>query len=91
MFGGYGQQSLQEQQMQAMMEQKQMKDFMKMYSNLVSKCFDDCVSQFDDKTLTERETTCTRNCTQKFMKLNERIGARFAEENQKLMESQGRK
>ncbi|PVV01345.1 hypothetical protein BB560_004238 [Smittium megazygosporum] len=89
MFGGYNKgPSLQEQQMQAMMEQRQMKDFMKMYVKLVNNCFDDCINGFEEKNLTDNEIACTRKCTQKFMKVNERVGARFSEEHQKMLESQ---
>ncbi|PVU94714.1 hypothetical protein BB561_002323 [Smittium simulii] len=92
MFGGYNQgASFQEQQIQAMMEQKQVKDFMKMYTKLVANCFDDCVISFEEKSLSEKELNCSRRCTQKFMKFNERISSRFAEENQALMEAQARK
>ncbi|OMJ11462.1 Mitochondrial import inner membrane translocase subunit TIM9 [Smittium culicis] len=92
MFGGIGRnQPAQDYQLQAMLEQKQVKDFMKMYSNLVARCFNDCVTSFDEKSLTERESTCSKNCANKFMKHNERLGARFAEENQALMEDQARK
>ncbi|KAJ1948258.1 protein transporter tim9 [Linderina pennispora] len=88
--GGYGQQSYFDQQMQRMMEQKQLKDFMRMYSNLVSRCFDDCVVDFTSNKLSDKELTCVNRCTLKNMKLNERIGQRFAEENAKLMEDQAR-
>ncbi|KAJ1675225.1 protein transporter tim9 [Spiromyces aspiralis] len=89
MFGGY-QPSFEQQRMQALVEQKQMKDFMRLYSTLVSRCFDDCVHDFNSKVLSENETSCVNKCTLKFMKMNERIGQRFAEENQKLMEEQAK-
>ena len=37
------------------MERKQMKDFMNMYTNLVQRCFNDCVSDFSSKTLLGKE------------------------------------
>ncbi|KAJ2890865.1 protein transporter tim9 [Coemansia aciculifera] len=89
MYNNYGA-SYQEQRLQQMMEQKQLKDFMRMYSNLVSRCFEDCVSEFTSNTLNDKELTCVTRCTLKNMKLNERIGQRFAEENAKLMEDQAK-
>ncbi|KAJ2163130.1 hypothetical protein GGF46_000059 [Coemansia sp. RSA 552] len=89
MFNNYGA-SYQEQRMQQLMEQKQLRDFMRMYSNLVGRCFDDCVTDFTSNKLSERELSCTNRCTLKNMKLNERIGQRFGEESSKLMEDQAR-
>jgi len=66
--------------MQRIIEQKQMKDFMSLYSGLVQRCFDGCIHDFTSRALTSKETTCVTNCTQKFLKHSERIGARFAEE-----------
>ncbi|KAJ2821601.1 protein transporter tim9 [Coemansia erecta] len=89
MFNNYGQ-SYQEQRMQQLMEQKQLRDFMRMYTNLVARCFDDCVDDFTSNTLGERELSCAKRCTLKNMKFNERIGQRFAEESAKMMEDQAR-
>ncbi|OMH78897.1 Mitochondrial import inner membrane translocase subunit TIM9 [Zancudomyces culisetae] len=89
MYGRYGN-SVQEQQMQAMLEQKQIKDFMRLYATLVTRCFDDCVTEFTSSAASSKEITCSRNCTKKMMKLNERVGLRFAEENQALMEAQAK-
>ncbi|KAJ2783215.1 protein transporter tim9 [Coemansia javaensis] len=89
MFNGYGA-SYHEQRMQQLMEQKQLRDFMRMYSTLVARCFDDCVTDFTSTKLSERELACANRCTLKNMKLNERIGQRFAEESAKLMEDQAK-
>ncbi|KAI8997462.1 hypothetical protein BDB01DRAFT_771224 [Pilobolus umbonatus] len=42
-------------QITAMIEHKQMKDFMRLYSNLVQRCFDDCATDFTTKSLTGKE------------------------------------
>lgn len=67
-------------QMQQIIEQKQMKDFMRLYSGLVERCFQGCVNDFTSRALTSKETQCVSYCTQKFLKHSERVGARFAEE-----------
>ncbi|TPX33775.1 hypothetical protein SmJEL517_g03415 [Synchytrium microbalum] len=58
-----------------------MKDFMRLYGNLVDRCFNDCINDFTTKVVSEKEGTCLSRCTDKFMKHSERIGARFAEYN----------
>ncbi|WFD39953.1 protein transporter tim9 [Malassezia japonica] len=74
--------------MQRVIEQKQMKDFMRLYTGLVERCFDDCVNDFTSKAPTSKEQACIANCTQKFLKHSERVGARFGEENARLMQQQ---
>lgn len=97
----------------------QMQDFMKLYSGLVERCFNSCVTDFTSKVLTGKEVrssfvysqsqaqgkglggkadalsfspftrmsrrssqaTCVANCSDKFLKHSERVGARFAEHN----------
>jgi len=58
-----------------------MQDFMKLYSGLVERCFNTCITDFTSKALTGKEGICTTNCVDKFMKHSERVGARFAEQN----------
>ncbi|KZO93178.1 chaperone [Calocera viscosa TUFC12733] len=72
-------------QMQRIIERKQMQDFMKLYSGLVERCFTACVGDFTSKALTNKEETCVLNCTDKFFKHSERVGARFAEHNADMM------
>ncbi|EER31394.1 mitochondrial import inner membrane translocase subunit Tim9 [Candida tropicalis MYA-3404] len=69
-----------QQEFQQIVEQKQMKDFMNLYSNLVSRCFDDCVNDFTSGNLTSKETSCIAKCSEKFLKHSERIGQRFQEQ-----------
>ena len=72
--------SSEQREMQRIVEQKQMKDFMRLYTGLVERCFDSCVNDFTSKAPTNKELTCVGNCTQKFFKHSERVGARFGEE-----------
>lgn len=69
-----------QQEFQQIVEQKQMKDFMRLYSNLVSRCFDDCVNDFTSANLTNKETSCIAKCSEKFLKHSERVGQRFQEQ-----------
>ncbi|KAF4590883.1 protein transporter tim9 [Pleurotus pulmonarius] len=59
----------------------QMQDFLRMYSNLVEKCFNSCCNDFTSKALSSKEEQCVMNCTEKFIKHSERVGSRFAELN----------
>lgn len=76
-----------QQEFQQLIEQKQMKDFMKLYSNLVSRCFDDCVNDFTSSSLTSKESSCIMKCSEKFLKHSERVGLRFQEQNALLMQN----
>lgn len=75
--------------MTKVIEKKQMQDFMRLYSGLVERCFNTCVNDFTSKALTGNETTCVQNCTDKFLKHSERVGARFAEHNAEQMQQGG--
>jgi import inner membrane translocase subunit TIM9 len=66
------------------LEEKQMADSLKMYNKLVEDCFDKCVTTgwgggIRSKNLTDAEQTCVTQCSEKFMKLTQRVGFRFAE------------
>lgn len=58
-----------------------------MYSNLVQKCFDDCINDFTSKSLGSKEENCVMRCVDKHLKSQERIGARFQELNATMMAS----
>ena len=79
--------SKEQQEFQQLVEQKQMKDFMRLYLNLVSKCFEDCVNDFTLANLTTKETGCIAKCSEKFLKHSERVGQRFQEQNALLMQN----
>lgn len=55
---------------------------LRMYNNLVERCFHDCVDTFKHKSLQKQEETCVRRCAEKFLKHSMRVGMRFAELNQ---------
>ncbi|ODV82567.1 hypothetical protein CANARDRAFT_204922 [[Candida] arabinofermentans NRRL YB-2248] len=74
-----------QQEFQKIVEQKQMNDFMRLYTNLVDRCFNDCVNDFTSSKLSGREETCLNKCAEKFLKHSERVGSRFQEQNQMLM------
>lgn len=76
-----------QQEFQQIVEQKQMKDFMRLYSNLVSRCFEDCVNDFTSANLTTKENNCINKCSEKFLKHSERVGQRFQEQKYVLVET----
>ncbi|OQO06726.1 Mitochondrial import inner membrane translocase subunit tim9 [Cryoendolithus antarcticus] len=77
-------------ELQGRMERKQMKDFMNMYSNLVQRCFTDCVSDFTSKSLQSKEEGCVMRCVDKFLKSSERLGERFQEQNAAMAQQGGK-
>ncbi|KAK6514227.1 protein transporter tim9 [Arthrobotrys conoides] len=74
---------------QSVVERRQMREFMTMYSNLVQRCFDDCVTDFTSKTMNNKEEGCISKCVEKWLKGSERMGQRFAEQNAAMMASGG--
>jgi import inner membrane translocase subunit TIM9 len=50
-----------------------------MYNNLVSRCFDGCVTGFRSKTLGKSEIDCVEHCASRYVKMTQRVGLRFAE------------
>ncbi|KAK5009504.1 protein transporter tim9 [Elasticomyces elasticus] len=69
------------------MEKKQMSQFMTMYSNLVQRCFNDCVTDFTSTSLLAKEESCVMRCVDKFLKSSERLGQRFQEQNAAMAQS----
>mmetsp|Transcript_21529 Transcript_21529/g.32051 ORF Transcript_21529/g.32051 Transcript_21529/m.32051 type:complete len:98 (-) Transcript_21529:214-507(-) len=69
----------QQQEFMKNLEQMQLKDSLAMYNNLVSRCFDNCVSSFRSKTLDRGEVSCTEHCAARYVKMTQRVGLRFAE------------
>jgi len=67
-------------QQQAEMEQiKTFRDFMSNYNKLSEICFDDCVWDFTTRKVLNKESTCALNCAEKYLKMNQRVSARFQE------------
>lgn len=50
-----------------------------MYNTLVERCFGTCVYSFRSKSLDKKETTCVENCAERYIKMTQRVGLRFAE------------
>lgn len=59
-------------------------ELLQMYSNLVQRCFNDCVNDFTSKSLASREEGCVMRCVDKFLKSSERLGERFQEQNAQM-------
>ncbi|EPS45243.1 hypothetical protein H072_775 [Dactylellina haptotyla CBS 200.50] len=74
---------------QGLVEKRHMREFMQMYSNLVQRCFDDCVNDFTSKTMNAKEEGCISKCVEKWLKGSERMGQRFAEQNAAMMQGGG--
>lgn len=68
-------------QMQGLLEEKQMKDFMRLYTGLVDRCFNDCIFDFTSHKVSEKEDGCLSKCADKFLKHSERVGIKFQEQN----------
>lgn len=73
---------------EGLMQQKQLKDFMSLYQNLVERCFNTCCNDFTSKALSTKEVrppltppvladggkeTCVNSCADKFLKHSERL------------------
>ncbi|EEB09034.1 Tim9-Tim10 complex subunit Tim9 [Schizosaccharomyces japonicus yFS275] len=69
------------------LEAKQLKEYLRMYSTLTQNCFKDCVQDFTTNKLSKKEGECIIKCAEKFLKHSERVGQRFAEFNAKQMSS----
>ncbi|KAK9763045.1 protein transporter tim9 [Basidiobolus ranarum] len=66
--------------MEQLVAKKQMKDFTRMYTSLVQRCYNDC-NEDPLKPLDFGEDSCVNRCISKFIKHSERVGQRFAEQN----------
>ncbi|XP_057315221.1 mitochondrial import inner membrane translocase subunit Tim9-like [Hydractinia symbiolongicarpus] len=65
--------------MQQQVQVEQLKTFLTTYNKLSETCFSDCVHDFTNRTISANENTCAMNCTEKFLKISQRIGIRFQE------------
>jgi import inner membrane translocase subunit TIM9 len=75
--------------MMGMIEAMQTRDSLKMYNNLVERCFSTCVQSFRRKSLEKDEERCVSKCCEKFLKHSARASVRFAELNQQSMQGMG--
>lgn len=62
------------------LEQMQIKDSLIMYNTLTERCFQTCISSFRSKSLDKKETSCVENCAERYIKMTQRVGLRFAED-----------
>ena len=69
------------------LEVLQAKDSIGMYNFMVERCFTDCVRGFRSKTLDDSEKQCISKCAEKYIKMTQRVGFRFAEHNQAQAQS----
>jgi import inner membrane translocase subunit TIM9 len=76
-----------QQKMQSLLEEKQVKDFMRLYTSLVDRCFTDCIHDFTSSKLSEKEDSCLIKCADKFLKHSEKVGIKFQEQNNLLNQS----
>jgi len=56
-----------------------LKEFLMQYSKLTEICFMDCVTDFTGRSIKSNEERCALTCTEKYLKLNQRISQRFQE------------
>ncbi|KAF9267459.1 hypothetical protein L218DRAFT_978035 [Marasmius fiardii PR-910] len=77
--------SVEQAHMNKVIEKKQMQDFLRLYANIVERCFTSCCNDFTSKALSSKEDQCITSCTEKFLKHSERVGSRFAELNAEAM------
>ncbi|KAG2193724.1 hypothetical protein INT46_010579 [Mucor plumbeus] len=71
-------------QINAMVEQKQVTDFMNLFTGVVDRCFKECANDFTTKAVTGRETACVQRCADRFLKHAELVGNKFAELSQNV-------
>ncbi|PXF48277.1 Mitochondrial import inner membrane translocase subunit Tim9 [Gracilariopsis chorda] len=91
-FGGLGGMNSQAQQQQEqmrlmeMMQEMQVADSLRMYNELVQRCFGHCVENFRSRKLDGKEEACIVRCCQKFLKFTQRATQRFQEHQQEMAE-----
>lgn len=68
-------------QVAARLDELQMHDSMNTFNGLVERCFNECITSFRAKDLSQAEQACVQNCVQKFMNFSQRVGQRFSEMN----------
>lgn len=67
------------QQQQQQEQVKQLRDFLMSYNKLSELCFTSCVHDFTTRRVLEPEDSCSSNCVEKYLKLNQRVSMRFQE------------
>lgn len=69
-----------------LIEEKQAKQYFKMYNFITRRCFSDCISAntMNTQVLTSREIDCIKNCTGKILRSTNKISNMMAEKQQAL-------
>lgn len=55
------------------------REFILLYNKIAEKCFSSCISNFNDRKLTDEEISCTDKCSGKLVNVNHRLMAVFME------------
>lgn len=71
----------------ATMQEMQMADSLRMYNELVERCFGECVDSFRARALDGKEEACVRKCSAKFIAFAARCGMRFQEAQEEMAKS----
>lgn len=58
---------------------KSFREFLTSYNQLSELCFVDCITDFTTRDVKPKEQKCALNCTEKYLKMNQRISQRFQE------------
>lgn len=53
------------------------RDFLSNYNKLSEICFSDCIWDFTNRKVSNKENNCAMNCAEKYLKMNQRISTRF--------------
>ena len=55
---------------------------MNLYGFVVSRCFHDCVNEFQSEALSGKEKECIKRCTGKLLKTTNKVGMLMADKQQ---------
>lgn len=55
----------------------QFKDFLQLYNQITQVCFEQCVDNFNRRSLEEDEVKCVEDCASKFIKYNNKLMSNF--------------
>ncbi|WAR00259.1 T10B-like protein [Mya arenaria] len=58
---------------------RNMKDFLELYNRLTERCFNQCVVNFNSRSLSEYENSCVEQCAGRYVKYNQRLMTTFVD------------